>query len=237
MLMRKIIFQILFLLIPFSYSWGQASGRIKNNPRYDRKPLHFGFSIGANYFDFRHRYVANLSTEVPGYYRMESTVAPGYSIAIITNLRLGNHWDLRFNPGFASTVRSLEFDVVNQFTQRRETQSRQIESSFMEFPLHLKFKSERIGNYRLYVLGGPKYALDLASDEDVQDDRVFKLQQDDFSYDLGFGVDIYFEYFKFSPQIIYSFGLTNMKVNDDTFLVEGLQSLNTRALLINFTFE
>lgn len=232
-------FFIALFLLGFSLSSAQAqsSGSLKNNPRYDRKPLHFGFSIGANYFDFRHRYVANLSTEVPGYYRMESVVAPGYSIAIITNLRLGDHWDLRFNPGFASTVRKLEFDIVNQFTLRRETQIREIESSFMEFPLHLKFKSERIGNYRLYVLGGPKYALDLASDEDVEDDRVFKLQQDDFSYDLGFGVDIYFEYFKFSPQIIYSFGLTNMKVNDDTFLVEGLRSINTRALLINFTFE
>lgn len=212
-------------------------GSLKNNPRYDRKPLHFGFSVGLNYFDFRHRYVSNLSQEVPGYYRLTSRTAPGYSIAIISNLRLGDHWDLRFNPGFASTVRSLEFDVINQFTLERETEYRDIESSFMEFPLYLKFKSERVGNYRLYLIGGPKYALDLASDEDIEDDRVFKLQQDDLSYDLGFGVDIYFEYFKFSPQVIYSFGLSNLKVEDRTFLVEGINGIYTRALLINFTFE
>ena len=86
-------------------------------------------------------------------------------------------------------------------------------------------------------MAGPKYSLDLASDEKIEDDRVFKLQQDDFSYDLGFGADIYFEYFKFSPQLIYSFGMANLKVEDRTFLVEGIQGIYTRALLINFTFE
>ncbi len=236
--MRK-YFYISFLLLVFGLPSAEAqfSGQIKNNPRYDRKPLHFGFSIGANYFSFRHRYQSDLTSAVPGYYRLKSHVSPGYSIRIISNLRLGDHWDLRFSPGFGSTVRTLEFDVVNQFTQQRETEERKIESSLMEFPLYLKFKSERISNYRLYVMGGPKYALDLASDEDIEDDRVFKLQQDDFCYDLGFGVDIYFEYFKFSPQIIYSFGMTNLKVEDRTFLVEGIQGIYTRALLINFTFE
>lgn len=236
--MRKyIIFSSLFFLIALPSAQAQFSGRLKNNPRYDRKPLHFGFSIGANYFDFRSRYVADLPNTVPGYYNLKSYVSPGYSIRIISNLRLGDHWDLRFCPGFGSTVRKLEFDVVNQFTQERERELREIESSLMEFPLYLKFKSERIGNYRLYVMAGPKYSLDLASDEKIEDDRVFKLQQDDFSYDLGFGVDIYFEYFKFSPQLIYSFGMANLKVEDRTFLVEGIQGIYTRALLINFTFE
>ncbi len=235
--MRKYFIISLFILGCSLNLSGQLSRGIKNQPRYDRKPLHFGFSVGLNYFDFRHRYIADLPGQVPGYYNLKSVTAPGYSIAIISNLRLGDHWDLRFNPGFASTVRRLEFDVINQFTQERETEEREIESSFMEFPIYLKFKSERIGNYRLYLLAGPKYALDLASDEDIEDDRVFKLQQDDLSYDLGFGVDIYFEYFKFSPQIIYSFGVSNLKVEDRTFLVEGINALNTRALLINFTFE
>jgi hypothetical protein len=89
----------------------------------------------------------------------------------------------------------------------------------------------------LYLLGGPKYALDLSSDEDVQDDRVFKLRSSEINYDLGVGIDIYFEFFKFSPQIIYSFGITNQKVDDGTFFAAGIESLNTRALLINFTFE
>lgn len=114
---------------------------------------------------------------------------------------------------------------------------RKIGSSFIEMPLRLKWKSERINNYRLYVLSGLKYDLDLASKENVKDNRIFKLTHNDISYEFGFGVDIYFEYFKFSPQIIGTWGFHNLMVRDGTFLVDGIDRLETRAILINFTFE
>jgi len=227
----------LVLIICFSLTAAAQGKRLKNNPKYDRKPLHFGFSIGVNYYDFKLQQLADLSADLPGYYSVRTRVAPGYSIHIISNIRLGAHWDFRFNPGFASTVRTLEFDVVNPFTEQRGTATREITSSFLEFPFHFKFKSDRVGNYRLHLIGGPKYAIDLASDEDVVDDRVFKIKSNDISYEIGFGTDIYFEYFKFSPQIIANFGLSNMRVEDDTFLAAGIESISTRSILINFTFE
>ncbi len=228
---------IFLLLIGLSAGLHGQGKRIKNNPRYDRKPLDFGFSIGLNYIDLRTRTLPDLSTELPGYYRVYSETSPGYSIRIISKVRLNDHWDLRFSPGYAFTLRTLRFDIMNQFTRRRELVERQIESSFLEFPIYAKFRADRIGNYRMYLIAGPKYNLDLSSDEDVEDDRVFKLRRNEINYDLGIGVDLYFEFFKFSPQIIYSFGITNQKVDDDTFLAAGLQGVYSRALLINFTFE
>tara|TARA_Y100001978_G_scaffold199157_1_gene212947 strand:- start:738 stop:1451 length:714 start_codon:yes stop_codon:yes gene_type:complete len=229
---------ILFLLLGLSLNMSaQLSRRLKNNPRYDRKVIDFGFSIGLNYTDLRTRTLPDLSTQLPGYYRVYSEVSPGYNIRIISKLRLGDHWDLNFSPGYAFTVRTLRFDILNQFTLERELVERDIESSFLEFPFYFKFRADRIGNYRMYLLAGPKYNIDLASDQDVEDDRVFKLKRNEVYYDMGIGVDIYFEFFKFSPQIIYSFGITNQKVEDDTFLAAGLQGVYTRGLLINFTFE
>ena len=213
-----------------------AQRRLKNQPTYDERKLHFGFSIGLNYYDFKVDEIANLN-ELNGYYNVTTQVEPGYTILIISNLRLGHHADLRLTPGFASTVRRINFDLLDPNTEELVLVEREIESSFLEFPLEFKFKSDRIDNYRLYVLGGVKYSLDLASDENSEDDRVFKLTQNDYSYELGFGVDIYFEYFKFSPQIRASFGLANTKVEDGTFLVDGINTLQTRAILINFTFE
>lgn len=231
--------KLLTFLVLLSLSFAASAQRkaLKNNPKYYRKPLHFGFSIGINYYDFRVQNIADLSADLPGYYNVRTSTSPGYSIYIISNLRLSDHWDFRFNPGFASTVRTLDFDVVNPFTQRRESVSRDIESSFLEFPFHFKFKSDRVGNYRLHLIAGPKYSIDLASDEDVIDDRVFKIKSNDISYEIGFGTDIYFEYFKFSPQIIASFGINNTRVEDNTFLASGIESIQTRAILINFTFE
>lgn len=230
--MRNFLLLFLSLLLAGA-SYGQ--GRLQNMPRYDTRALHFGFSIGVNYMGFKIDPIRNLAA-LPEFKNVKDVIEPGYTISIISNLRLGHHFDLRFLPGFASTVRNLEFQVLND-QDELVLEERSIESAFMEFPLHLKFKSERIGNYRLYVVGGVKYALDLSSDEDSQDDRVFKLQQDDFGYQAGIGIDIYFEYFKFSPQLIATFGATNLRVADGTLLVAGIESIQTRSILLNLTFE
>ena len=209
---------------------------LKNQPKYDNDPLHFGFALGVNFMDFDIEPVRNLP-DIPGYYSVQSDVAPGYTIAIISNLRLHKYFDLRFNPAFSSTVRTLNFDIENPITEKRETVTREVESSYIDFPLELKFKSQRVNNYRFYLLAGAQYNLDLASKQDAQDDRVFKISRNDFFYQAGFGIDIYFEYFKFSPQIKASWGLSDLLVQDGTFLVEGIQTLRTRGIWLNFTFE
>lgn len=226
----------LFVLLLAMGGIVSAQRKLLNQPTYDQRPVHFGFSVGMNYYDFRIETIDQLGA-LNGYYSVRTVVEPGYTISIISNLRLGKYFDLRFNPGFASTVRKLQFDILEPFTQERLLAEREIESSFLEFPLELKFKSQRVNNYRLYLTVGGKYSLDLSSDEDIEDDRVFKLRSNEYAYELGFGIDIYFEYFKFSPQIKGIFGLSNMLVDDDTFLVEGLQSIRTRAILLNLTFE
>lgn len=232
------LLKLLIFIAPFCLSLSLAAQRLpQNQPKFDRQPVHFGFSIGLNYMDFNIQEIENLAA-LPGYYSVQSTQSPGYTIRIISSLRLSDYWDLRFTPGFAATERTLTFDVVEQFTDRRnQSLQRKIESSYVEMPLTLKWKSERIDNYRLYVQGGGKYNLDLASKQDVEDDRIFKVKRNDFFYEFGFGVDIYFEFFKFSPEIIASWGVTDLNVQDGTFLVEGIHRLESRAILINFTFE
>jgi hypothetical protein len=208
----------------------------KNQPKYDQKPIHFGFSIGLNYSDFHIQEIEDLAA-LDNYYAIRSEVNPGYTIHIISNLRLSDYWDLRFTPGFSTTERTLLFDVIEPLSEERQEVIRKIESSYIEAPLHLKWKSQRINNYRLYVLGGMKYNIDLASKQDIDDDRVFKIKRNDFMYEFGFGVDIYFEFFKFSPQIKASWGTSDLMVDDGTFYIQGIDRLETRSILINFTFE
>jgi hypothetical protein len=223
----------LLLVLPLNSSAQFA--RLRNQPLYDKNDLHFGFHMGLNWYNFNLD-LKDLST-VPDIFAVESEALPGYNINIISNLRLGEHLDLRFTPGFAATTRQLHFDLINPFTSERQTITRQIESSYVQFPFHLKFKSVRIDNYRLYVMSGMRYANDLASKAKVVDDNLFKLQRHSLDYEVGFGADFYFEYFKFSPQLRASWGLTNLLVQDGTLPVNAFDGLRTRAVLINFTFE
>lgn len=228
---------ILSLLCLFMGLETQAQRKkIQNRPNYEDQRLHFGFSVGFNFYDFHIQQVGNL-VEIPGYYSISTVVNPGYNINIISNLRLTKYMDIRFNPGFASTSRMIKFDILDPNSQERETVQREITTSAIEFPIELKYRAKRINNYSMYVIGGFKYNKDLASKENSVDERVFKIKSNDLFYEFGFGLDFYFEYFKFSPQIKASFGFADILVQDGTFLIEGINRLESRSILLNFTFE
>ena len=227
--------RIVTLLIALPLVLSAQRGRLRNQPKYDTKPLHFGFSLGINYSDF---YIREYDlTSIPGYYAVRSEVKPGYTIRIVSDLRLADNLALRFVPGFSATVRNLYFDVNDRFSGRRSTVFREVESAFIEVPWELKFRGDRMDNHRWYLLAGLKYTLDLASKMDTKEEEFFKLNRNDLGYEIGVGVDIYFEYFKFSPQLIATFGQADLLIQDGTLLVDGIRSIHTRAVLINFTFE
>lgn len=224
---------LLAFMIP-AMAFGQRS-RLRNQPKYDTKLIHFGFSLGLNYTDF---YIRKFDlSQVPGYYSVRSEVRPGYTIRIISDLRLHDNFSLRFVPGFAATVRNLYFEVDDRFTGLRTSVLREVESAYIELPWELKFRGDRIDNHLWYIQTGIKYTIDLASKMDTEDEEFFKLNRYDFGYELGLGIDIYFEYFKFSPQIIATFGQADLLIQDGTKLVEGINKIQTRAILVNFTFE
>ncbi len=210
--------------------------KLKNQATYDKRPIHFGFCLGINYFDFQIRPQPDLAS-VPGVYDMYTTTSPGYSIGIISNLRLAEYLDLRFVPTFSSTVRMLYVDMDNPITQKREITEYEIESSFIQFPFELKLKGQRINNHRWYVLGGIQYSADLASKQNVEDETIFKIKRNNVDWQVGIGIDIYFEFFKFSPQLKGSFGLNNLLVEDGTVPVSAMDQILSRSILINFTFE
>ena len=210
--------------------------RLQNQPKYDNRTVHFGFCLGINFFDFQIRQKADLAAN-PNLFSLYSDPSPGYSIGIISNLRLAEFLDLRFIPTFAATVRRLYVDMIDPYTLERGIKEFEVESSFIQFPFELKYKSERINNHRWYVLGAIQYSIDLASQEKVEDDTIFKIKRNSTDAQIGVGVDIYFEYFKFSPQIKASFGLNSLLVEDGTVPVSGIDQLMNRCLLINFTFE
>jgi hypothetical protein len=96
---------------------------------------------------------------------------------------------------------------------------------------------------RPYLVGGFSRALNLSSNENSKDDNLqqkFRMKKWTNNYELGFGIDLYFEYFKFSPSIRGVFGIDNEIIYDEdpnSPWTSNIQSLKTRAILINFTFH
>ena len=214
--------------------FGQRYNVPLNLPNYDRKPLHFGFLIGLNTLDFKITPITNTDDKL---FVMQSQNQKGFNLGVISNKRLGKNFDLRFIPTLSLAERRILYTLknINDLT----SENKKIESTFIEFPVSIKYKSLRYNNGKAYILTGIKYSLDLASQRNIDDEGldIVKIKKDDFLYEIGFGLDLYLPYFKLSPEFKANFGLTNLIVNDGSIYSNSIKEMKTRGLTISLTFE
>jgi len=154
-------------------------------------------------------------------------------------VRLNNSFNLRFEPGLFFNQRNLTFPgFVKQYQALRE-----VKSTYIHFPLLVKFSSKRTGNIRPYLLAGVGTALNLSSNDKVIDDNennIFRMKKWTNFYEVGVGIDIYFEYFKFSPSLRGVFSLNDELIRDrdpNSPWTSNIQSMSTRGVFVNFTFH
>ncbi len=242
------VFITSFLLIPEKVE-GQRVFRFQNRLEHDQRPYHFGFSLGINTMNYALRPVEQLESNYGFEYALPEPDY-GFHIGIVSNLKLHRYLDLRFIPTISFGDRYLEYylpdyDPHNQNTlsdwERRDPHEEQdYEVTMLEFPLHLKYKSARMTNTRVYVLGGFKYTHDLASIElGVGDDILARVARNDLHYELGAGMDHYFYYFKFSAEIKASFGMLDLVREGEAGpeFYNSIDRLNARSIMFSVTFE
>jgi len=233
-------YNIVLLILLLSASSADAQRRkVMNLPKYDRAIVHFGFVLGLNVSKFRVDPVANLRI-IDTVYSIVPKGTSGLNLGIVSNLKLGEHWDFRFIPALAFTQRNLEYTM--KYTDPKydeETIIKQVESTYLEFPFLLKFKSKRIDNYRVYVLAGWKFGIDMVSQAKVlaKDKEIVKLNKNDNGYEIGVGFDFYMTYFKFSPEIKMYNGVKNLLVQDERRFSAPINSLKSKTFVISFLFE
>jgi hypothetical protein len=235
---RLYIIAVVFLIFVLPDDLYAQKPRPKNLPGFEStKKIHFGFYFGVNNLDVNIKYKSNFlgndtiyTARVQGQY--------GFNLGIITDLHLGDGFDLRFVPALVFGQRDFEYNV-KLGNNTIETQRRMVESTFLDFPISLKYKSERVNNGRAFVMAGAKVAFDMASLKNVDkgNTKVIRLNPWDFSYHVGFGLDFYFEYFKFTPQITLNYGINNLLISDGTVYTSLIESINSKCFVLSLCFE
>lgn len=229
---------VVIILLMASSAFAQRR-QVMNLPKYDRTRIHFGFVLGLNISKFRVNPVEDLRI-IDSVYSIVPKATSGLNLGIVSNLKLGEHWDLRFIPALAFTQRNLEYTMMyTDSTIKEEKITKQVESTYLEFPFLLKFKSTRIDNYRVYVLAGWKYGIDMVSQAKVlaKDKEIVKLTKHDYGYEIGVGFDFYMTYFKFSPELKMYNGLKNLLVQDGRRFSAPLDALYSKTFVISLLFE
>lgn len=206
---------------------------IINLENFDRQRVYWGYYLGFNSFDFKTDFKNNNAPimEVKGH--------TGFNVGLVGVLRLHEYFELRLEPGLYYASRTLTY---TQFTNERDG-IREVKATYIDFPLMLKYSALRTGNVRPYLIGGVSTTLNLSSNAKSQDGnekQKFRVNQWTQNYTVGFGIDLYFEYFKFSPSIRGVFGLKDELIRDadpNSPWTSNIESMKTRAVLINFTFH
>jgi hypothetical protein len=232
----RLIFLLVFLL-GFNYMNAQlfSQEKVLNKENLDKKRWSWGYFLGFNIYDFQIKY------KDP---REEITVekSPSFSVGLIGNFRLSDYVDLRLEPGVVFTSRNLNFNFPPNFGNQGDS-FREVKSSYIHIPLLLKFSAERINNFKPFVIGGASISHNLSSNEDNPQDNSagqFRLKTQNYYYEVGFGIDFYFDYFKFTPSIRGVFGMGDELVRDKDLnspWTANIESLKTRGLFINLTFQ
>jgi len=235
---KLIKFLIVSLLIACAvHTYGQKRIRIENLPNYDLKKYHFGFVLGLNKMDFSIRPIEDYKP-LDSLYILESIPEWGFYLGIVSDLRMGQFFNLRFIPTLAFGDRNLEYLIAYKDTVFFN-QFKKVESTLLEFPLLLKYKALRMTNTRAYLIGGVKYTLDLASKQKKKDDDevLVKIVKNDYAYEVGVGFDFYLEYFKFSTEIKMTYGIRDLLVRDNNIFTNPIDRLNSKVFQISFLFE
>ena len=209
-----------------------AKRPLANLENFDKQKLSFGFYLGFNSLDFKIDKKHDDQDII-----VDSQT--GFNVGLITNLRVTEYIYLRFEPGLSYSQRNLHFP---HFTDNVDA-LREVKSTYIYFPLLLKFSSKRMGNVRPYVVAGLSSAMNLSSNATSVDDNSqnrFRMTKNSSNYELGFGIDLYMEYFKFSPSIRGVFGTKNELIPDkdpNSPWTGNIDKVTTRGIFINFAFH
>ena len=238
-LQRKKANSLRFVLVLFlaCASVAAFAQRELNMEEHDLKPYYFGISLGFNRGSFH--------TELhPSYLQQDSilTAEPawsaGFNLGLSATARLNQRFEFRFNPQLIFTERNVNYTLrYAEPIDNLRTVQKKVESVITSFPFQLRFMSDRIGNFRVYMMGGGKIDMDLASNAQARKaDDMIKIQRMDYGIEAGLGFKIYYPSFIMAPEIKISNGLNNLHSRSESLNYSRVLS-DMRSRMIVFTIH
>ena len=242
---KKLLFIILLLAVA-----GGASAQKKRpwcKPFYDAEPYHFGFafSLGQMSFSISHSDEFNHFEPEPDkdtVYSIEYSGGALFGASMVFNLKLADNWDLRTLPGLAFSQRTLTYLLDDELVdpdKALRSHNMKIETTLLQFPTLVKYRSTRESNYRPYIYFGLNPAVDLAARKKVKPEErpKIRLKKFDVYAEVGIGLDNYLKYFKYSTELKFSYGLLDMVKQDGTQYTRAYRRLGSKMVTLVLCFE
>lgn len=208
---------------------------------FDVRPFNLGFTMGMGIGGYDMTHQINQTDPRTGrhLYSVSLVRKPAIYLGLITSLKLLNNLDVRFNPSVTLEERDFRFRFDSTTTFDGESVVfKKIESSNLNLPLVLKFKTDYYKRTRLFITAGIQPTWNLASTKKVRNDpELLKTEKFDVAFVASVGIDLYGEKLKLSPELRYTRGLRNLYVPDNTVFPRAISDLFAQLLTLNINFE
>lgn len=243
LLRRKIVFIVVAFLCCPVIGLAQLFDNY-NLEDHDDKPIRFGINLGANrsHFSFTHHPSFLLTAPLDSITVVESINSTGINLAWLVNFRLGKHFDLRTFPvNLTFTEKNFQYNLTYPDGPAGEgpVTPKKIQSISLSIPVQIKFSSDRINNFKVYMMAGGKAEYDLASNAGARkaEDKI-KLKKFDYGVEAGLGFHFYFPMFVLTPEIKMGWGIGNLHSRDtDLKFSRVIDKINSRMISFSLTVE
>lgn len=240
LLRYKIIPAIFFIVFSPVLGFSQLRDGI-NQSDHDEKDFHFGINIGINrsHFNFTHH---PLFLQRDSVMVVESVNSTGLNLAWLVEKRISDHFAIRTFP-LDLTFTEKAFEYVLKYPDRVGGEdtltTKKVQSISMSLPVQLKFCSDRIGNFKVYMLGGLKAEYDMAANAGARKaENLIKLNRFDYGIEAGLGFHFYYPYFVLTPEIKMGWGLSNLHSRDPNLKFSNvIDKVNSRTVTFSITVE
>lgn len=246
-LSRKEITCFLFVL---SALGAEAQVKPKHQPNYDAKPLRFGYYIGfgTTHYDvkFKSSFLSAANTQDPNgvTYSVTSPNTTSIRAGAMINYFVDDFFDVRFSPLNISVQKRNIIHVSGNAgdpNSKKAIEETQVDKAWLEIPFHVKYKSERRNNSRMYVFGGARWAFETNTIGRRGSNKSIvnaSLRTNDLMLEYGMGLEIFRAYFKVTPELHFSHGIFDMtRKNNSLHFLEHVKSLKTHSVSLLILFQ
>ncbi|MDE3236486.1 MAG: PorT family protein [Bacteroidota bacterium] len=232
----------IILLVSFFVFSKPASAQTEiYRPFHDDLPYYFGLTLGYN-SSFLHQVKSRNFIQSDSILVAEPGASGGIALGLLATGRLSDHFQIRVNPQLIiGGARYFSYTLSAASVQPGEPifQKKVLPATIVSFPIHFKFNSDRIDNFRTYLLFGVKFDTDLSSNSTVRTATdMIKLKRNDFGLEGGIGFNFFLPFVTISPEIKISYGLTDLHQQDPSLKYSNvLGAIQSRMIMFSLHFE